>query len=94
MLIAKIDLAKVDRSKLFAGKNGAKYLDLVFIETPNNQYGDSHMVVQGVTKEERAKGVKGVILGNAKTQGGNAPAAAPQSAPSASGSEADELPPF
>jgi len=96
MLIAKIDLTKVDRSKLFAGKNGAKYLDLAFIETPNNQYGDSHMVVQSVSKEDRAKGIKGAILGNAKTIGGNAPAPAAQHAtptPQASGGT-DELPPF
>jgi hypothetical protein len=69
MIVAKIDVNKIDVSKLFPGKNGAKYLDVCLIETPNNQYGDSHMVVQSVSKEERAAGIKGAILGNAKTIG-------------------------
>jgi K+/H+ antiporter YhaU regulatory subunit KhtT len=64
---AKIDLTKIDKSKLFKSeKTGAIYLDLVMIESPNNQYGQSHMIVQSVTKEEREKGIKGAILGNAK----------------------------
>lgn len=69
MLTAKIDLNKVDKTKLFAGKNGAQYLDVVLIETPNNRYGDSHMVCQSVSREDRAKGIKGAILGNARTVG-------------------------
>ena len=64
---AKINLAKVEKSKLFVSdKTGAIYLDVVLIETPNNEYGNSHMIVQQTTKEEREQGVKGVILGNAK----------------------------
>lgn len=69
-IIAKIDVTKVDKSKLFEGKNGAKYLDLVLIELTNDKYGNDYMVVQGVKKEERERGVKGVILGNAKIIGG------------------------
>jgi len=69
-IILKIDVTKIEKARLFPGKNGAKYLDVVMIETPNNQYGDSHMLVQSVTKEEREKGIKGPILGNAKTLGG------------------------
>jgi hypothetical protein len=41
-------------------------LDLVLIETPNSKYDNDYMVVQGTTKEEREKGVKGAILGNGK----------------------------
>lgn len=63
---AKIDVTKIDRSKLFDGKNGAKYLDIVLFPTPNNEFGNSHMIVQSVSKEERAAGVRGAILGNAK----------------------------
>ena len=64
---AKINLAKVDKEKLFVSeKTGAVYLDIVLIESNNNEYGQSHMIVQSVTKEEREQGVKGVILGNAK----------------------------
>lgn len=70
MIIAKINVAKVDKSKLFEGKNGAKYLDACLIETPNDQYGNDFMVVQGVSKEERDAGKRGEILGNAKIMGG------------------------
>jgi len=66
----KIDVSKIDKSRLFKGKQGT-YLNAVLIETPNNQYGDSHMIVEDVSKDEREKGVKGNILGNAKTFGGN-----------------------
>lgn len=68
MIIAKIDVTKIDKSKLFAGAKG-KYLDVVLIETPQSQYGDDYMVVQGVSKEDREKGIKGAILGNAKILG-------------------------
>jgi hypothetical protein len=64
---AKLDLTKIDKSKLFKSeKTGAIYLDLLMIESPNNQYGQSHMIVQDVSKEDREKGIKGAILGNAK----------------------------
>jgi len=66
MIVLKIDVSKIDKTKLFKGAKGT-YLDAVLIETPNNQYGDTHMIVQSVSKEEREKGIKGAILGNAKT---------------------------
>jgi len=66
-MVGKIDVTKIDKARLFQGKNGARYLDVALIETPNNQYGDSHMIVQSVSKEEREAGVKGAILGNIKT---------------------------
>ena len=64
MLTAKLDVTKIDKEKLFKGAKGT-YLDLVLIETPNSEYGD-YMICQSVSKEERDKGVKGAILGNAK----------------------------
>lgn len=65
----KIDVTKIDKSRLFEGKNGAKYLDCVLIETPNSKYGEDFMVCQSVSKEERASGTRGAILGNAKHTG-------------------------
>lgn len=70
MIVAKINVIKIDKSKLFDGKNGAKYLDVCLIETPNDQYGNDYMAVQGVSKEERDAGKRGEILGNAKIMGG------------------------
>lgn len=72
MILLKIDVAKIDKSKLFRGAKGT-YLDLVIMENRNgtDQYGNDYMVVQGVSKEERQAGVKGAILGNGKNVGGN-----------------------
>ena len=68
MIVAlKIDVMKITREKLFTGKNGAKYLDcVVFIDNEKGQYGDNGMIVEDVSKEDKANGVKGVILGNCR----------------------------
>jgi len=65
----KIDVNKIDKSKLFAGKKGT-YLDVVLIPTPNNQYGNDYMAVQGISKEEREAGIQGEVLGNGRFFGG------------------------
>jgi hypothetical protein len=65
MITAKIDVAKIDKKRLFSGKNGT-YLDFLLIETSNDTYGNDFMIVESVTKDEREKGIKGRILGNAK----------------------------
>jgi len=69
MILLKIDVTKLDKNRFFKGQNGAVYLDAALIETPTSKYGDSHMIVQSVSKEERLAGVKGAIIGNAKTIG-------------------------
>lgn len=66
MITARIDVTKIDKARLYKGKKGT-YLDIVLVDTPDDQYGNSHMVVQSVSKEERQQGVKGAILGNAKS---------------------------
>lgn len=69
----KIDVTKIDKSKLFKGSKGT-YLDCqVFINPEQDQYGNSGMIVQAVSKEERDQGIQGPILGNCKifwTDGG------------------------
>ncbi len=64
----KIDVTKIDKNRLFQGKNGAKYLDCTtFIDTDNpGQYGDHGFISQDVTQEERQQGTRGAILGNVK----------------------------
>jgi hypothetical protein len=79
MIKLKINVLAVDKNRLYKGAKGT-YLDCVLIETKNNQFGDDYMIAQEVTKEEREKGVKGPILGNAKIIG-QKPAA--QQAPAA-----------
>lgn len=66
LITAKLDVTKIEKARLFPGKNGAKYLDIVLIPTTDDRYGNTHMVVQAVTKEEREAGTRGPILGNAK----------------------------
>jgi hypothetical protein len=68
MILIKIDVTKIDKAKLYKGAKGT-YLDICLIETPNSQYEQDFMAVQGVSKEERAAGKKGAILGNAKHMG-------------------------
>jgi hypothetical protein len=71
----KINVKKIDASKLFKTEKGNLYLDatLLFNEAAD-QYGNNGMIVQQVSKEERLAGVKGAILGNAKifSSGGKA----------------------
>jgi len=88
MITAKIDVTKIDKAKLFPGKNGAKYLDIVLMDR-QDAYGNDYMVVKGVSKEDRNAGVKGAILGNAKIfRKRGPPQQATQSKPTAA-----ELPP-
>ena len=63
----KIDVSKIDKDKLFKGAKGT-YLDAqVFINlSEEDQYGNSGMITQQVSKEERGRGEKGAILGNCK----------------------------
>jgi hypothetical protein len=63
----KIDVTKIDKSRLFKGEKGT-YLDLTtFIDTENqDQYGNNGFISQSITKEEREQKVQTPILGNAK----------------------------
>ena len=63
----KINVSMIEKARLFAGQKG-KYLDAtVFIDLDElDQYGNSGMITQDVSKEEKNQGVKGPILGNAK----------------------------
>jgi len=62
----KINLSKIDMARVFNGKEGAQYLDMtIFVNMDElDQYGNSGMITQDVTKDEKQQGVKGNILGN------------------------------
>jgi hypothetical protein len=64
MISLSINVSKIDKARLFQGKQG-QYLDAILIETPNSEYGD-YMIVESISKEERDAGNKGTIIGNAK----------------------------
>lgn len=63
----KIDVTKIDKSRIFEGQKG-KYLDLTtFIDTDNpDQYENHGFISQSTTKQERDTGVQTPILGNCK----------------------------
>ncbi len=63
----KLDVTKIDKSRIFEGKKG-KYIDLTtFVDTDQvDEYGNNGFISQSVSKEERADGVKTPILGNTK----------------------------
>ena len=65
MITAKIDVTKIEKARLYKGEKGT-YLDILLIPR-EDEWGNSHMVVQSVSKQEREAGVRGPILGNAKT---------------------------
>lgn len=70
MIVVRIDVKKLLKQHFYEGEKGT-YCELVLMENRDgeDQYGNSHMVVQGVTKEDREAGVKGPIVGNAKIFG-------------------------
>lgn len=73
-ITAKIDVSKIIKSKLFTSeKTGAVYLDLFFVPSKDNKFGDDYFIVQSQTKEERQAKVKNEILGNAKFLKSNEP---------------------
>ncbi len=78
----KLDVTKIDKARLFKGQKGT-YLDAtVFIDIDDlDQYGNSGMITQDVTKEEKQQGVKGNILGNVKVFWKDSPQQAPQQQP-------------
>lgn len=61
----KIDVTKIEKDRLHKGAKGT-YLDAtVFLDlSEKDKYGQSGMIAQSVSKEERDSGVKGAILGN------------------------------
>jgi len=63
----KIDVTKIDKSRLFRGEKGT-YLDLTtFIDLDQkDQYDNNGFIAQSVSKEERDKNIQTPILGNVK----------------------------
>lgn len=81
MILANINYTRVDQRYLFDGKHG-KYLDLVLFDNRDgkDQHGNDGIVMQGLPKDARDRGEKGVILGNFKrmeARTGGAPRQAP-----------------
>jgi hypothetical protein len=67
MIKLNINVTKIDKSAIHAGKNG-KYIDLVCFENRNgpDQYGNDGFVTQEIPRERRDAGERGPIIGNFK----------------------------
>lgn len=93
----KIDVSKIDKARLFKGEKGV-YLDATaFVDLDNkDEYGNSGMITQDVSKDERAQGVQGAILGNSKVfykdQAAHTQQASTNSVQSAGGDLDDDIP--
>ncbi|NDE15350.1 hypothetical protein EBZ80_10510 [bacterium] len=48
----KIDVTKIDKTAIFVGKNGAKYLDLVAWPVRESKYGETHSVKQDFGRDD------------------------------------------
>ena len=86
ILKLKIDLKKIDKTKLFKAESGAVYLDCTVLLKDNGEvdsYGNNGMIVQEVSKADREAGLKGAILGNSKPMGVTAKPTAATVAPKA-----------
>ena len=67
MITISIDLTKIDKSRIIAGKNGQKYFNLTVdnLKEPD-KFGNTHTVYQSQTREERAAKTPKVYLGSGK----------------------------
>ncbi len=66
-LSVRIDVSKIDKTRLYKGEKGT-YLDLTtFIDTEaKDKYDNNGFISQSVTKDERQANVQTPILGNVK----------------------------
>jgi hypothetical protein len=79
-LSIKIDVSKIDKSRLYQGAKGT-YLDLTtFISDELDQYENNGFISQSVTAEEREAKTQTPILGNVKIFYTDSAEAAPQAA--------------
>jgi hypothetical protein len=75
LISLNIDVSKIDAKRLYKGKKGQYLSATLFLKEEVDQYGNNGFIVESITKEEREKGLKGTIIGNAKymAAGGNKP---------------------
>lgn len=67
MITISIDVMKIDKSKLVAGKNGEKYYNITVDELKEpDRFGNTHTVYQSQSKDERVAKNDRVYLGKGK----------------------------
>jgi hypothetical protein len=73
LISLNIDVSKIDPKRLYKGKKGQYLSATLFLKEEVDQYGNNGFVVESITKEEREKGLKGTIIGNAKYMAAGGP---------------------
>lgn len=67
MINISIDVTKIPKDKLIAGKNGAKYLNITVDKLKEtDRFGNTHSVYLSQSKEERTAKANKIYLGNGK----------------------------
>ena len=67
MIALKLDVSKIEKKHFYQGKE-KQYLNLLLIPR-ESKFGDSHCVIQSVSKEAKAAGERGNIIGNGRWVG-------------------------
>ena len=68
IISASIDVTKIDKSKLVAGKHGAQYYNFdIIVNDSTNDYGNDVSICEKQTKEQRTAKEKKVYIGSGKT---------------------------
>ena len=65
MIAFNIDLDRINQARIFTGKTGRRYLSFILIDGPD-QFGNAGQVVHSISREERAGGGKGEVVGTWK----------------------------
>lgn len=92
LINVKIDVNKIDKSRLFTGEKGT-YLNIVVSELQQpDQYGNTHSIYMQQTKEEREARQPKIYLGNGRALNFDSTQPAAPSQPPAQGNDDDSLP--
>lgn len=67
LISLSIDVTKLDKARLYQGNKGTYASLTLHLNDERDQYDNNGFITEDVTKEERESGVKGTIVGNAKT---------------------------
>lgn len=81
MIKLNIDVTKIPKEEIKTNpKWKGKFIGCILVDKPNDQ-GDDGFISMDVTKEERAAGKKGAIIGNWRHIGAKSPAPRQQTPP-------------
>lgn len=61
-----VNLSKIDKTKLFKGQKGIYFNAVLIIKDEADQFGNHAFIVEEISKEQRAAGERGTIVGSGK----------------------------